>query len=208
VVHPNGGPSFGGFRQKKNNTRTTMDRKSHLLLPLLAAAAASVVTFAGIGVAAITGHLSMNPVGTPPVAKVADDTPAPPPVVEPRPKASSGRSPAAAKPIEFRPGTRIATRKAKCDDCGVVDSIRAREVEGNGLMRPAFQRGSPEQARPPAGIGYAALNRTSESRVSVNFVVTVRMEDGTVRTIYENQRPPFRIGERVRLVNGAVIPMG
>lgn len=184
-----------------------MDRKTHLLIPLLAAAAASVVTFAGIGVAAITGHLSMNPVGTPPVAKVADDTPAPPPVVQSRPKASSGRSSTAAKPIDFRPGTRIAARRTKCDDCGVVDSIRAREVEGSGLMRPTLHRGSSEQAQPPAGIGYAALNRAAD-RVSVNFVVTVRMEDGTVRTIYENQRPPFRIGERVRLVNGAVIPVG
>jgi hypothetical protein len=27
-----------------------------------------------------------------------------------------------------------------------------------------------------------------------------------VRTIHENQRPPFGIGERVKLVNGTVIP--
>jgi len=41
-----------------------------------------------------------------------------------------------------------------------------------------------------------------------SFVVIVRMENGTLRTIHENQRPPFTIGERVKLVNGTVIRSG
>jgi hypothetical protein len=40
------------------------------------------------------------------------------------------------------------------------------------------------------------------------FVVTVHMENGTVRTIYESERPSFNIGERIKLVNGAVIRIG
>ncbi|MGH2349337.1 MAG: hypothetical protein ACRDFT_07735 [bacterium] len=38
-----------------------------------------------------------------------------------------------------------------------------------------------------------------------SFVVRVRMEDGTVRTIYEIQRPRFSVGERVRLINGSIV---
>jgi hypothetical protein len=34
------------------------------------------------------------------------------------------------------------------------------------------------------------------------------MENGTVRTIYESERPSFNIGERIKLVNGAVIRIG
>jgi hypothetical protein len=29
-----------------------------------------------------------------------------------------------------------------------------------------------------------------------------------VRTIYETERPPFNIGERIKLVNGSVIRLG
>jgi ribosomal protein L35AE/L33A len=42
----------------------------------------------------------------------------------------------------------------------------------------------------------------------MGFVVTVHMENGTVRTIYESERPPFDIGERIKLVNGSVIRLG
>jgi hypothetical protein len=42
----------------------------------------------------------------------------------------------------------------------------------------------------------------------LSFIVVVRMENGTLRTIHENQRPPFGIGERVKLVNGTVIRLG
>jgi hypothetical protein len=34
------------------------------------------------------------------------------------------------------------------------------------------------------------------------------MEDGSVRTIYEHQLPKFSIGEKVQLVNGAVVTVG
>ena len=43
---------------------------------------------------------------------------------------------------------------------------------------------------------------------TAGFVVTVHMENGTVRTIYETERPSFNIGERIKLVNGSVIRLG
>ena len=52
-----------------------------------------------------------------------------------------------------------------------------------------------------------AVEEVGESR-KAGFVVTVHMENGTVRTIYESDRPPFDIGERVKLVNGSVIRLG
>lgn len=192
-----------------------MDRRNHLLTPLIVAAAASVVAFAGIGVAAITGHLSMNQMSPNPLAgliETSKPSPAIVPAAKPRAKASKAQPQGSAKPIDFRHGSRVAGGKAKCEDCGVVDSIRAKEVEDSGIVTSDFRTGTRENGRSYAArspeVTYAALNKASDARIAVNFVVILRMEDGTVRTIYENQRPPFSIGERVRLVNGSVVPLG
>jgi hypothetical protein len=160
-----------------------MDQKNRLLTPLVIAAAISVVAFAGIGVAAITGHLSITQLSPNPFAGfigLSKPTPASAaPAVKAKAKSvARNQAGGANKPINFRPGTRVAA---------------------NSLV--AAGRSS--------GLTYAALNGTgSETRIAVNFVLTLRMEDGTVRTIYENQRPPFSIGERVRLINGSVVPLG
>jgi hypothetical protein len=200
--------------QKQKN----MDLKTRLLTPLIVAAAASVVAFAGIGVAAITGHLSVTQMNHNPLAGLtglssavaAPETKGATTAVSRAQKAEARN--AAAKPMDFRPGNRVGGKKQRCADCGVVDSIRAREVEQDAaaLMRASLNGDSEgDGLRTAGGTTYPAVKRSAlDSRVAVNFVVTVRMEDGTVRTIYENQRPILSIGERVRLVNGAVIPLG
>jgi hypothetical protein len=193
-----------------------MDLKTRLLTPLIVAAAASVVAFAGIGVAAITGHLSVTQMNHNPLAGLTGLSSA---VAAPEIKGTTAVSRAqksearnaAAKPMDFRPGNRVGNKKQRCADCGVVDSIRAREVEQDAaaLMRASLNGDSGDGLRTASGTTYPAVKHSAlDSRVAVNFVVTVRMEDGTVRTIYENQRPILSIGERVRLVNGAVIPLG
>ena len=192
-------------------------RKNHWLTPLIVAAAMSVVAFAGIGVAAITGHISMNSMDANPLAGLLGKSKAKPAIAASATNAAKAKSAKALaragnKPIDFRRGSRVGGRKSKCDDCGIVDSIRAREVESAGVVASNFPNGAVDNGRAYAaqmpGITYAALTRSSDARVAVNFVVTVRMEDGTVRTIHESQRPPLSIGERVRLVNGAVVPQG
>jgi outer membrane lipoprotein SlyB len=197
-----------------------MDHKNRLLTPLVIAAAVSVVAFAGIGVAAITGHLSITQLSPNPFAGFVGMSKPAPAVSRPAVKTKPGKAvvreqtAGANKPIDFRPGTRVAASKSRCDDCGVVDSIRAREVEKSGVIVADLKNSrSADDAMGASGrssgVTYAALNGPDrDMRIAVNFVVTVRMEDGTVRTIYENQRPPLSIGERVRLVNGAVVPLG
>jgi len=200
-----------------------MDKKNRLLTPLVIAAAVSVVAFAGIGVAAITGHLSMTQLSPNPFAGFIGMSKSPAPAIVAATKSSksaanksAARNPAgsANKPIDFRPGTRVVGSKSKCGDCGVVDSIRAKEVEKEngglvaaGLKNSGQERGAVNESGRLPGLTNAAFTG-GETRIAVNFVVTLRMEDGTVRTIYENQRPPFSIGERVRLINGSVVPLG
>ena len=182
-----------------------MDQKSSLLPLLSIAAAASVVAFSGIGVAAITGHLpiaksSLNPFsafgGVPALRTSGSERVRSSPTYEGFTR-SAGSSSAQGQQVNFRPGARLPARKASCSNCGVVDSIEPREPSGDD--------GKLATALGTTGRGYQV---DGGKLSSFSFVVIVRMENGTVRTIHENQRPPFGIGERVKLVNGTVIPSG
>ncbi|HEV8644708.1 MAG TPA: hypothetical protein VGR01_03995 [Burkholderiales bacterium] len=182
-----------------------MNQKIRVLPLLTIAAAASVVAFSSIGIAAITGHLpiarsSLNPFsafgGAVAVPTSASDR-APSSLTHEGLTRRAGETAAQGKPVNFRPGARLPARKSSCPNCGVVDSIKPQQASGDD--------GKLTAALGTTGRAYQ-INR--EELSSFSFVVIVRMENGTLRTIHENQRPPFSIGERVKLVNGTVIPLG
>jgi hypothetical protein len=180
-----------------------MDQKNRLLPLLTIAAAASVVTFSSIGIAAITGHLpiarsSLNPFsafGGAPAVPTSGSDQVPSSLTHEGLTRRAGETAAQGKPVNFRSGARLPARKPSCPNCGVVDSIKAQQA-GDGKLAAAL------------GTTGRAYQIDREKLSSFSFVVIVRMENGTVRTIHENQRPPFSIGERVKLVNGTVIPLG
>jgi len=182
-----------------------MEQKNRPLLLLTITAAASVVAFSSIGIAAITGHLpiarsSLNPFsafgGAPAVPTSASER-VNSSLGHEELTRSAGETAAQGKPVNFRPGARLPARKPSCSNCGVVDSIKPQQASSND--------GKLAAALGTTGRAYQ-INREEFS--SFSFVVIVRMENGTLRTIHENQRPPFSIGERVKLVNGTVIPLG
>ena len=189
------------------------DKKNPLITPLVIAATLSVIAFSGIGVAAITGHLSITHSSLNPFSSFRN-APAigiiQPPVVQTEEHEGltrhRGETLAEGKPVNFQFGARVPTRKPVCPDCGVVDSIipghakapatgvthsLAAGSEGATILKVAGKSGNEQEGLRRAG-----------------FVVTVHMENGTVRTIYEAERPPFNIGERIKLVNGSVIRLG
>ena len=66
-----------------------------------------------------------------------------------------------------------------CAKCGVVESVRAFGVKGE--------------------VG---------DRDETVYRVTIRMDDGSYRTISHPVAPGYSIGEKVRIIDGAVIPRG
>ena len=188
----------------KTVNQKKMNLKNRLLPVLTIAAAASVVAFSGIGIAAITGHLSIARSSHNPFSAFGGAPSLPtsgPDLVRSRQPHEGltrnvGETAPLGKPVNFRPGARLPVRKSLCSDCGVVDSIKSQQA-GSDEGQPVTQ-GTTGRAYQPA----------REKLSSFSFVVIVRMENGTLRTIHENQRPQFGIGERVKLVNGAVIPLG
>jgi hypothetical protein len=108
------------------------------------------------------------------------------------------------KPVNYQFGARIPTRKQTCPDCGVVNSIdprHATKVSVGFNLAPAF-------ASPAENIMKTASEGSSNTAPTVGFVVRINMENGTVRTLYETERPEFNVGERIKLVNGAIIRIG
>ena len=185
------------------------DQNNRVFKPLVAAAAISVLAFSGIGVAAITGHLSITHARLNPFysfSKSAASGLIQSPVI---PSDSHvgltrhrGETQTEGKPVNYRFGARVPARKTVCADCGVVDSITA------GKARPAAPGIAPSQAASGDSATLMRVGTQSGDASGTGFVVIVHMENGTVRTIYESDRPSFSIGERIKLVNGAVIRIG
>lgn len=109
---------------------------------------------------------------------------------------------------------------AKCEACGVVESVReiATSGEGSGLgaaggavvgglLGHQVGGGSGKQIATVVGaVGGAVAGNEVEKRVksSKTYDITVRLEDGSARVINETSPPSWRNGDRVRIVDGAI----
>ena len=169
------------------------------LNPMVIGAAASVMIAGLVGVGALTGLI--------PGARSPDGAAG----------ASAGGGPSEQRtPEAERPP--LAASPASCASCGVVQSIHAVEVEvdatgvgteagsaaGNEL---GLGRGSAVTAAAGAAGGALAGNEgDKEPRKRVAYRVTLRMDDGSYRTFSQPTPPAVAIGNRVQIVDGAVVP--
>jgi outer membrane lipoprotein SlyB len=172
-------------------------RKTH---PLVLGAAASVMIVSLVGAAAISGLL-------PNARSDKANTPA------------QSSAPAADSVPHGVAGP--APRGSACASCGTVESIHAVELKGNasGLGAVAggltgavvghqIGRGNGNTAMTILGAAGGALagNQIEKNvKKHYSFRVTVRMDDGSSRTLSQSSAPAVAVGERVRVVDGAVI---
>lgn len=191
---------------------------NRLIHPLACCAILSVATFSGIGIAAITGQFSVSSGNTELFrvdaashgkANMVDAASAaiakPTHVGLTRRAVNSGTS---AKTLVQRVGQRFSkTLEPACGGCGVVQSI-----ERHDLQMPSVQpqgattsNMSASMLAGTSGNAFGTGNRKYQGATS--FIVRLRMEDGSLRTIYEHQHPDFAVGERVKLQNGAVVSL-
>lgn len=166
--------------------------------PLAAGAAVSVIVFSMVGVAAITGLL--------PVAN----------------SQKGGETPkAAAAPIErqVEPSARPAGQI--CSSCGTVQAIRTVEVKGeaSGLGAVAggvtgaivgnqIGNGRGQTAMAvlgAAGGAYAGHEIEKNVKKRYSYRVTVRMDDGSYRTVSQASQPAVAVGSKVRVTDGVLV---
>ncbi|MDP2825146.1 MAG: glycine zipper 2TM domain-containing protein [Sulfuritalea sp.] len=108
-----------------------------------------------------------------------------------------------------------------CPDCGVIGNVRQVTHEGQGsgagavlgglaggALASNIGRGNTRTLATIAGaVGGGMLGNSIEKsqRRTVGYQVTVRMEDGATRQIDSDTLPPWRIGDKVKLVSGAIV---
>jgi len=109
-----------------------------------------------------------------------------------------------------------------CRECGVVESVREvrQEGEGSGLgavgggviggllgNQIGGGRGKTVGAVVGAVGGALAGNEVEKNvRATRHFEIAVRFDDGNVRVFTQTQAPGLQRGERVRMVNGQLMP--
>ena len=111
-----------------------------------------------------------------------------------------------------------APAQPACPNCGIVDSVSVTQKPGEGspvgliaggllggLLGHQVGQGRGNTAATiigAAGGAYAGNQVEKNAKKTVQYDVTVRMDDGSVRTITYDIEPGFRPGDKVRFVEG------
>lgn len=180
-----------------------MENRSSLLYPMMVLAAISVIVFSILGIAAITGHM--------PVAFSQKSGAA---ATEPASAAQPARRAAPS-------ATRNTIAAATCGSCGVVESVRIVSLKGEGsgvgavtgglagaILGNQVGGGNGRTATTllgAAGGAYVGNEVEKNMKKSTAFRITVRMDDGTYRTVTQGSEAGIAVGQRVKVVDGRVV---
>jgi outer membrane lipoprotein SlyB len=117
---------------------------------------------------------------------------------------------------------RPASAPPLCRDCGTVEAVReiSKPAEGSGLGAIAggvlggllgnqIGRGKGNTAATIVGAvggGVAGHQVEKQVRAEKQLQITVRFEDGSLRTVDQEGGSRWQVGDRVRLSNGSLLP--
>lgn len=189
----------------KTSTNNKPERGTH---PVMIAAGTALILFCGVGTAAVMGWLptsiggNSSPGAAVPPVQIASHA-------QPHTVPHSAPHHVAAAPV-----------KLVCSSCGVVESTRVvtTRAEGSGigaaggavlggLLGNQVGGGHGKELMTVAGaIGGAVAGNQIEGRVNAahSYEITVRMDDGTTRTVQQSAASDWRNGDHVKIVDGVV----
>jgi len=204
---------------------TTSRNRIH---PLVAGAAVAVILVSLVGVAAITGLIpGSNSSNAPPIAS-APLSSAEKAAAERDAQKTAGEEASAAERAGRKPAGNAAgapyyppqQSAAVCESCGRVEGIReiktAAKPSGIGIAAGAVlggvlgnQVGSGNgrtlaTVAGAVGGGFAGNEVEKRTHTTSSYRVVVRMENGGVREFPQSASNGWQIGDRVRVVNGAL----
>ena len=180
---------------------TNHHHRPKLLYPSMVIAAIAVTVFSLLGIATLTGAL---------------------PFAHSETKGAMGETTAAANADEdyVSPAKKLA---AACASCGVVESVRAIEVKGQGsgvgavaggltgaLLGNGIGQGNGRTAVTvlgAAGGAYAGNEIEKNTKKHTSYRIRVRMGDNSIRTLYQREAPGVSNGDRVKIVDGNVVQL-
>lgn len=195
-----------------------METRRKLLYPSLVIAAISVTVFSLLGIATLTG--AMPRAWSDGRDAVVDES-AQPAVARAAPAKVAARS----GNLRLAGNERsAASSQVPCVNCGTVESVRLVERKGEGtglgavtggvagaLLGNQMGRGNGRTAMTvvgAAGGAYAGHEIEKNVRKSSSYQVRVRMEDGSIRTLYQNEAPRVAAGDPVKISDGQILPRG
>jgi outer membrane lipoprotein SlyB len=128
-----------------------------------------------------------------------------------------------AAPKTTHKSTKLAEAEPRsnwCSNCGNIESIRQIKTRAQGsgvgaaggavlggLLGNQLGGGHGRQLATVAGaVGGAVVGNQVEGnmKADVSYEIRVRLDDGTLRTFHQHSVPPWRTGDRVRIVKGAL----
>jgi len=193
-------------------TEVTRTKSTNLLAVVVGIA---IILFCAAGIAAIMGWIPTSIGSTRETALVADK--------EKPVKKNTQQNVQPAVPAKVKaPPVQVASSApvTKCNDCGVIESVReiAAKGEGSGLgaaggavvgglLGHQVGGGSGKQIATVVGaVGGAVAGNEVEKRVKAtkSYDITVRLDDGSTRVVNELNAPSWRSGDRVRVVDGSI----
>jgi outer membrane lipoprotein SlyB len=198
--------------------------RTHPLIPI---AAVAVIIFSAVGVGVMTGVIPSSiskstEVQAPARPDTAKTQPAPmqKKAANPAPKkavvAEAPKRAVADDPI------RVASAPPRiCANCGSVEAVNVVEHQGEGsglgavaggvagaLLGNQVGGGSGRKIATVAGAAggaYAGHQIEKHVKTTKRYDVVVRMEDGGMRTFPYDSEPAFRVGAKVKVVEGALV---
>ena len=190
------------------------DTKSpHVLIWI---ASIAVILFSAAGIAAIMGWIPTS-MGRGADSAVNAPAPAPAPTA---PATAAAPKTHATPPARHAPAqvAEQAPARARCVDCGVVESTREVSSKGSGsgvgavggavvggLLGNQVGAGRGNTVATVVGaVGGAVAGNEVEKRVKTTktYEVTVRLDDGSSRVVNEGKGSPWHTGDRVKIVSG------
>ncbi len=197
---------------------TQASRSPH---PLIWVASIALILFSAAGIGAFMGWIPTS-MGEPgdkvvletPVANI--DTPAP----------AKARARAHTAPVQHKAPVHVAESSAptrasiRCADCGVIESVREIATKGagsgigavggavvGGVLGNQVGGGRGQDVMTVVGaVGGALAGNEVEKRVksTKSYEITVRFDDGTSRVFTETNTPTWRVGDKIKVINGMI----
>jgi outer membrane lipoprotein SlyB len=190
---------------------------------MLIIASTAVVLVSLTGTAALMGWLPSSTGASVNADVSALAQPAMPGVAAPQAAAHAAPRHVAAAPAAYHQARAEPMRRAPalvCQNCGIVESIREITTGGDsnglgaaggavvgGLLGNQVGGGHGRQAMTVVGaIGgaFAGNQIEKQARATRSYETTVRMNNGSSRTVAQAAQPEWRDGDHVKIVDGAV----
>jgi outer membrane lipoprotein SlyB len=194
------------------NTKT--ERALH---PMILSACVAVLFFSVVGMAAIMGWLPGSFARDTETAEIAALKPS---LAEERTAAHKEQRVSHVTKTASAPVRVANNSKPSCTSCGVIESMRTIETNGEGsgigavggavvggLLGNQVGGGNGKKAMTVVGaLGGALAGNHIEKRVksTTTYEVLVRMDNGSSEVINESMQPTWRNGDRVKIVDGVI----